>query len=116
VSGWARRSGITGPEGSIPAFPWLFAARYRRGQEHIDVTQRLARAGEDWPVDPFGSECQPLRTENVTIGTVTATYGIGENTVPHLFWRDGPLLYTVSGPFPKDDLVAIAASLRRVDR
>jgi hypothetical protein len=116
VSGWARRSGITGAEGSIPALPWLFAARYRRGQEHIDVTQRLARGGADWPDDPFGGECQPLRTERVTIGTVPGTYGTGQTVGPHLYWRDGPLLYTVSGPFPKDDLIAIAASLRRIDQ
>lgn len=112
VSGWASRSGITGPEGSIPPSAWLFAASYRRGQERIDVTERVASA--DWPNDPFGAECQPLRTEAVSVGGVAATYGIGAATVPHLFWRDGPIRYTVSGPFPTDDLVTIAASLRKI--
>ena len=112
TSGWAPRSGITGPEGSIARSPWLFGATYRRGQERIDLTQRVAST--DWPDDPFGGECQPLQTEAVTINGVAATFGTGQNTVPHLFWRDGPLRYTVSGPYPKDDLVAIAASLTKV--
>ncbi len=111
ISGWAPRSAITGPEGSIAPFPWLFAATYRRGQERIDVTQRVA--SRNWPDDPFGGECQPLRTEPVTINGVAATYGIGQSTIPHLYWRDGPLLYTVSGPYPKDDLIVIAASLKK---
>ena len=112
VSGWAPRSGITGPEGSIPPNAWLFAATYRRGQERIDVTQRVS--SKAWPDDPFGGECQPLQTEPVTINGVAATFGMGQNTVPHLFWRDGPLRYTVSGPYPKDDLITIAASLQKV--
>ena len=112
TSGWAPRSGITGPEGSIERSPWLFGATYRRGQERIDVTQRVSST--DWPDDPFGAECQPLQTEPVTVNGVPATFGVGQNTVPHLFWRDGPLRYTVSGPYPKDDLLAIAASLTKV--
>jgi hypothetical protein len=112
LSGWAPRSATVGPEGSVAPFPWLFAATYRRGQERIDVTQRAATT--DWPDDPFGAECQPLQTEAVTINGVAATFGTGQFTVPHLYWRDGPLLYTVSGPYPKDDLIAIASSLQRV--
>ena len=112
ISGWAPRSGITGAEGSIAPFPWLFAATYRRGQERIDVTQRVAT--RNWPDDPFGGECQPLRTEPVTVNGVPATFGIGQNTVPHIYWRDGSLLYTVSGAYPRDDLVTIAASLRKL--
>ena len=110
VAGWAPRGSQVGAEGSIPPSAWLFAASYRRGQEHIDVTQRTST--KDWPDDPFGAECQPLTTEPVTINGVAATYGIGQNTPPHLYWRDGRLLYTLSGPFPKDDLVTIAASLK----
>lgn len=112
VAGWAPRSGFTGPEGSIPPSPWLFGAVYRKGQERIDITQRVAST--DWPDSPFGGECQPLATEPVTIGTASGTFGIGPTIVPHVFWRDGPFRYTVSGPFPKDDLVAIAASLQKV--
>lgn len=112
VSGWARRSGVTGAEGSIASLPWLFAASYRNGLDRIDVTQRVST--KDWLDDPFGGECQPLTTEPVMINGIAATYGIGQNTVPHLYWRDGPLLYTVSGPYPRDDLVTIAASLRKL--
>ena len=112
VSGWAPRSGITGAEGSIPPSAWLFSASYRRGQERIDVTQRVAST--DWPVSPFSGECQPLTEEPVSIAGVAATFGIGATTLPHVYWREGPLRYTVSGPFPKEDLVAIAASLRKL--
>jgi hypothetical protein len=112
TSGWAPRSGHTGAEGSIAPFSWLFAATYRRGQERIEVTQRASK--KDWPDDPFGGECQPLQTEPVTVNGIAATYGTGQSTVPHIFWRDGSLLYTVSGPYPRDDLLAIAASLHKV--
>lgn len=112
ISGWARRSSVTGAEGSIAPHPWLFAATFTRGQERIEVTQRVSR--QDWPDDPFGGECAPLKTEPVTINGITATYGVGQNTVAHLYWRDGSLLYTVSGPYPRDDLVTIAASLRKL--
>lgn len=43
-----------------------------------------------------------------------ARYGIGPEIAPHLFWRRGRLLFTVSGPFPKRDLIAIADSLRPI--
>jgi hypothetical protein len=111
VSGWAPRSGVTGPEGSNPPFRELFAAVYRRGVERIDVTQRLSRPG-GWGNDPFGGECLFQYTERVALGRVRATYGIGPETTPHLYWRQGRVLYTVSGPFPRRDLVAIARSLR----
>jgi hypothetical protein len=112
LSGLAARSAATGAEASLNRYPWLFAASYRRGTERIDVTQRVSR--EDWPDDPFGGECQPLKTEPVTINGIAATYGTGQTLGSHLYWRDGPLLYTVRGPYPKDDLVTIAASLQKV--
>lgn len=111
VAGWAPRSGVTGAEGSNPPFRELFAAVYRRGIERIDVTQRLWRPG-GWANDPFGGECLFQYTERVPLGRIRATYGIGPETEPHLYWRQGRVLYTVSGPFPRRDLVAIAASLR----
>ncbi len=115
VSGWAPRSAITGPEGSIPARPALFAAVYARGGEQIEVTQRRAIGG-DWPGDPFGGECQPLSARSVTVGGIAATYALGAETGPHLYWREGAVLHTVSGPFPADDLVAVAESLTPVVR
>lgn len=109
VTGWAPRGRIVGAEGSIPASPHLFSATYRRGQERITVTQRAA--SKDWPDDPFGAECVPLRTEPTTVGSVKATYGVSSTITPHLFWWDGAVRHTVSGPYPKTDLVAIAESL-----
>ncbi len=114
VSGHAPRSGIVGPEASIPARPALFAAVYARGWEQIDVTQRRA-VGGDWPGDPFGSECRPLTETAVTIGGLPATYAYGPETVPHLYWRDGGVLHAISGPFPAQDLVAVADSLTPVN-
>ena len=110
VAGWARRSGRTGPEGSNPVNRDLFGAVYRRGFERIDVTQRLA-GGRGWLSDPFGAECQFQFGERVRVGGVPARFGTGPETTPHLYWRRGRLLFTVSGPFPKADLIAIAESL-----
>lgn len=111
VSGWAPRGARTGPEGSIAPHRELFAAVFRRGFERIDVTQRLARAG-GWPGDPFGAECVFVSRERTRVGTAVAWYGAGPETTPHLYWRSGRLLHTVSGPYPKATLVAIAESLR----
>lgn len=112
VTGWAPRGRIVGAEGSIPADRHLFSATYRRGQERITVTQRAAT--KDWPDDPFGAECVPLRTEPATVGTFKATYGVSSTITPHVFWWDGAVRHTVSGPYPKADLVAIAESLAPV--
>ncbi len=110
VSGWARKSGSTGPEGSNRPSRELFAAVFRRGWEAIEVTQRLA--APPWTSDPFGYECGFEHIEKAKVGPATATYGAAPEIVPHLYWRQGRLLFTVSGPFPKADLVAIASSLR----
>jgi hypothetical protein len=110
VAGWARRSGRTGPEGSNPSNRELFGAVYRRGFERIDVTQRLA-GGRGWRSDPFGAECQFQFEERVRVGGVPARFGTGPEATPHLYWRRGRLLHTLSGPFPKGDLIAIAESL-----
>ena len=112
VSGWAPESGFTGSEASNPVYPELFAAVYRRGFEHIDVTQR--KATEDWPSDPFGVECGFQFTSKATVDGNDATYGTGPGIEPHLYWSDGELLHTLSGPYPKRDLVAIAKSLSPV--
>lgn len=109
VTGWAPRGRIVGAEGTIPADRSLFSATYRRGQERITVTQRAS--SKNWPDDPFGAECVPLRTEPATVGSAAATYGTSPTITPHLFWWDGAVRHTVSGPFPKADLVAIAESL-----
>jgi hypothetical protein len=113
VSGWAPRGGVTGPEGSNPPLRELFAAVYRRGVERIDLTQRLAGA-TGFPSDPFGVECGDQREVRATVNGAPATYGFGPDVTPHLVWRRGPLVLTLSGPYPRAALVAIAESLRPV--
>ncbi len=113
VSGWAARTQTTGAEGSIPAGRALFQAVYARGLERIEVTQR-ASGGRGWPADPFGVECGRLTTRQVSVSGAPATFGIGPEITPHLFWRDGAVLNTVSGPFPAATLVQIAESLTPV--
>ncbi|MGE0026293.1 MAG: hypothetical protein AB7O78_13100 [Thermoleophilia bacterium] len=113
VSGWAPRTQTTGAEGSIPAGRALFQAVYARGVERIEVTQR-ASGGSGWPADPFGVECGRLTTRPVSVGGVPATFGIGPEITPHLFWREGAVRLTVSGPFPATTLVQIAESLTPV--
>ncbi|MGI9659867.1 MAG: hypothetical protein ACR2OD_13230 [Gaiellaceae bacterium] len=112
ISGWAPRSGFTGPEASNPAYPELFAAVYRKGYERIDVTQR--KSSEEWPSDPFGAECGFLFTSKATVNGNDAVFGTGPGFVPHLYWSDGELLHTLSGPYPKAELIAIAESLTPV--
>jgi hypothetical protein len=113
VSGWAPRSARTGPEASNPRYAGLFAAVYRRGWERIDVTQRLAGT-KGWLGDPFGFECGAETTSTVDVNGAKATFGQGGEIIPHLFWRSGRVLYTVSGPFPAVTLAAIARSLKPV--
>jgi hypothetical protein len=113
VSGWAPRSARTGPEASNPRYAGLFAAVYRRGWERIDVTERLAGA-KGWLGDPFGFECGNEATSTVDVNGAKATFGQGGEIIPHLFWRAGKVLSTVSGPFPAATLAAIARSLKPV--
>lgn len=113
VAGWAPRSATIGPEGSIPPHRELFAAVYARGTERIEITQRLGRPG-DWDVSPFGAECQPLGEVKVDIAGSPAIYAIGAQTSPHLYWREGRILHTLSGPYPRRTLVEIAESLTSV--
>ncbi|HMN99489.1 MAG TPA: hypothetical protein PKD59_08755 [Miltoncostaeaceae bacterium] len=113
VSGWAPRTETTGAEGSIPPGRSLFQAVYARGWERVELTQR-ASGGRGWPADPFGVECGRLTTTRVTVDGIPATFGIGPEIAPHLFWRDGAVLHTVSGPFPAATLIQIAESLTPV--
>lgn len=114
VSGWAPRSAITGPEGSIPARPSLFQAVYARGWERLELTMRRAAAGRDWPEDPFGVECGRVDARPVTVRGVQGTFGVGPLIRPHLLWREGGVLLTLSGPFPAETLVQVADSLAPV--
>ncbi len=113
TSGWAERGPRTGAGGVNRREPGLFAAVYVRGWERIEVTQRVAVNGV-WKRDPFSRTCIAMRRGRTTVGTRPARYGIGPDIVSHLWWREGSLLYTVAGPYPKRDLQAIAASLRKI--
>ena len=114
TSGWARKSGHTGPEASNPRYADLFAAVYARGGERIDVTQRRAGGPGSFPSDPFGAECQFVATSRVTIRGAAGWFGTSPEAGPHLWWRRGRILYTVAGPFPRRDLLTIAESLAPV--
>jgi hypothetical protein len=81
--------------------------------ERIELTQRASR-GSGWPADPFGVECGRLSSTQVRVDGAPATFGIGPEITPHVLWRDGAVLHTVSGPFPMATLVRIAESLTPV--
>jgi hypothetical protein len=113
TSGWAARGPRTGAGDVNRREPGLFAAVYVRGWERIEVTQRVAVNGA-WKRDPFSRTCLTLRRGRTTVGTRPARYGIGPEIPSHLWWREGSLLYTISGPYPKSDLQAIAKSLTKI--
>lgn len=113
-TGWAAKSQATGPEASIEPQKNLFVAVYRRGFERISVTERVGNAlGIDgWAhSDPFAGECSSVESTQTVVSGASATYARGVTIVPHLYWRRGGLLLTVSGPFPRADLVQVAESL-----
>ena len=63
---------------------------------------------------PFGFECVAETTSAVDVNGAKATFGEGGEIIPHLYWRSGRVLYTVSGPLPAATLAAIARSLKPV--
>ena len=79
----------------------------------IEITQRVAANGT-WKNDPFSRACRPMRRGRTLVGTGPGRYGVGPEIPSHLWWRQGPLLYTVSGPYPKRDLLAIGESLKPI--
>lgn len=116
ATGWAPRSAVVGPEGSLPAAPNLFAAVYKRGVERLDFTQRSSTRAlrRDWlKSDPFAGECADVTMEDAIVSGHAARFGVGPTTVPHLFWINGRVLHTLSGPYPKAELVMIAESLAK---
>lgn len=113
TSGWAPRGARTGVDGVNRREPHLFAAVYVRGWERIEITERVAANGI-WRHDPFARTCLTMRRGHTLVGTRPARYGIGPEIASHLWWRDGSLLYTVSGPYGKRDLQAIGASMKKI--
>lgn len=112
--GYAAMSGRVGPEASIGPVRGYAAAVYSRGVESIDFTARRATkaAARDWlQSDPFAGECANITQSDATVNGKPAKFGTGPLSMPHLYWRDGSALYTLSGPYPKDELVRIADSV-----
>ena len=50
----------------------------------------------------------------VTVRGARGTFGVGTLIRPHLYWREGGVLLTLSGPFPAETLVQVADSLAPV--
>jgi hypothetical protein len=113
VSGWAPMSRETGAEGANPRYRQLFAAVYMRGLERIDFTMRLA-GDRGWIDDPFGAECVSQEGSSTRIRGVPAFYAGSPQIVPHLYWQRGRILYALSGPLSKTQLVELASSLRPI--
>lgn len=116
-TGSAKTGNTVGPEASFPRSNGLFFAKWRRGLESIDFTIRGAKGtlAKDWDEsDPFGGECSAATTSTIQVGSVTAKYAVGEEFAPRLWWRTGSTLYTLSGPFSKQQLATVAASLTPV--
>jgi hypothetical protein len=113
ASGWAPTGARTGTRDVNKRGRYLFSAVYTRGWERIEITQRLVGSSR-FVRDPFSETCLSMQGGTTLVGNRGARYGIGAEIPSHLWWRDGPLYYTVSGPYPKRDLKVIAESLRKI--
>jgi len=116
-SGTAARGQMVGPEASFERSTGLFAARWSRGIEPLELTIRKARGTltRDWDQSsPFGVECGASDDSSVMVGTRPGNYSVGEFGSANLWWRTGTTLYTLSGPFSSAQLINIATSLQPV--
>jgi hypothetical protein len=116
-SGYAARGNAIGPEASFPRSRGLFAARFSRGIEPLELTIRGATGtlAKDWDEnDPFGGECAAETTSTAMVGATPAQFAYGEFGSARLWWRAGTTLYTLSGALSKAQLVAVANSLAPV--
>ena len=112
-SGWAPLGARTGVRDINRRNQSLFSAVYMKGWERIEVTQRLVGAAK-FRRDPFSESCLRMQAGTTLVGNRGARYGIGTEIPSHLWWRDGPIYFTVSGPYPKRDLKVIAESLQKI--
>lgn len=113
ASGWAPLGARTGIRDVNLRNRFLFSAVYTRGWERIEITQRLVGSAR-FRRDPFSQLCLSLQGGTTLVGKVGARYGIGTEVPSHLWWREGPIYFTVSGPYPKRDLKVIAESLQKI--
>ena len=112
-SGWAPLGARTGIRDVNKRNRSLFSAVYMKGWERIEVTERLVGAAK-FRRDPFSELCLGMHGGRTLVGNRGARYGIGPEIPSHLWWRVGPIYFTVSGPYPKRDLKAIAESLQKI--
>lgn len=113
ASGWASKGARTGAGNANKADTSLFSAVYAKGWERIELTQRVASNGT-WARDPFSRLCLGMQVGRTLVNNRGAKYGIGPEIPSHLWWREGSILFTVSGPLPKKDLKVIAESLKPI--
>lgn len=112
-SGWAPLGTRTGIRDVNKRNRSLFSAVYMKGWERIEVTERLVGSAK-FRRDPFSELCLGMHDGRTLVGNRGARYGIGPEIPSHLWWREGPIYFTVSGPYPKRDLKAIAESLQKI--
>jgi hypothetical protein len=97
----------------------VFSLSYRRGFEQFIVTTRLRRSGSGRWRDPVGVTDVPLHHERVrlrggALAGVWADVVIDPRALPHLWAQTRELVVTVSGDLSRDELLAVAQSLRPV--
>ena len=110
ASGWASKGAKTGVRDLNTPNSSLFSAVYKKGWERIEITQRLVGSAK-FRRDPFSESCLAMQPGNTVIKNRGAKYGIGTEIPSHLWWREGNIYFTVSGPYGKKDLKVIAESL-----
>jgi hypothetical protein len=113
----ARHAPPTGSEAGNPPSQDVVSLAYRRGFDELLVTTR--RAGEaDWD-DPlatgegFVDHAEEIPVEQGALAGADAEVLLAPRAVPHLWAVAGGLVVTVSGDASRDELVRMAASLRR---
>ncbi len=116
-TGFAKKGGVFGPEGSLNGSANVFAAQWRRGLETLDFTTRTGASvlQSSWDdSEPFGYECGTSSKSDATVSGHPAHFSLGEYGGGRLWWRDGATMYTLTAPLPKDELERVAESLAPV--
>jgi hypothetical protein len=89
---------------------------YRRGFDHFLVTTRR-RGGGRWR-DPLGpppgltAHPQPVTLHGGALDGITGELDVDPRTTPHVWALTPKLVVTLSGDLTRDELLAVAQSLR----
>ena len=83
--------------GHQQAQPVVSRRSTRGGWEQIEITQRLVCAVR-FGMGPFRALCLGMGGGTTLVGNRDARSGIGPEIPSHLWWRGGPICYTMSGP------------------